>query len=339
MKRYHRQTLLPQIGPEGQRKLRDAGVLLVGCGALGTNVAEQLVRAGIGRLRIADRDVVELSNLQRQTLFSESDAREGIPKAEAAAARLRAINSEVTVEAHAVDVAGDNILSLAEDVDVIIDGTDNVFTRYLINDTAVRLGKPWVYGACVGVEGRVMAVLPRISPCLRCVFRDPPAGHELATCDTAGVLGSVAAIVASLQAILAVQLIVGEARQATRHLLAIDGWNMNVRRIELSDRAVDCPCCMREVFEFLDASRPVGEVLCGRDAVQVRPPRAIRVDLASLASRLGGLGEIRQSPGFLRFKPADSLVTLTVFCDGRAIVQGTADLARARSLYARYVGD
>src|SRR5687768_16964400 len=198
MSRYHRQTLLPQIGEAGQEMLRDARVLLVGCGALGTVSAEQLVRGGVGHLRLCDRDIVELTNLQRQTLFTEADAASGTPKAVAAAERLARINSTVWIEPHVTDVHSGNIESLAADVRLIVDGTDNVETRYLVNDVAVKLGLPWVYGACVGMGGRVMGVVPGVTPCLRCVFPDPPGPGEIETCDTAGVFAPAAAIVASL---------------------------------------------------------------------------------------------------------------------------------------------
>lgn len=349
--RYARQVLLPQIGPAGQERLRAARVLLVGCGALGTTLAEQLVRAGVGFLRLADRDVVEWSNLQRQVLFDESDARDGTPKAIAAAARLRRVNSDVEIEPHAVDVASDNLLTLADGCDLLLDGTDNVATRYLLNDAAVKTRRPWVYGACVGVEGRVMAIDLRESaideepavagPCLRCVFPTPPAPGELPTCDTAGVLGPVAAVVASFQAVAAIQLLVGD-RSPVGRMLAIDGWRGVVRTIDLARaRRPDCPCCAGNEFEFLDASPQTGAVLCGRQAVQVRPGRPTVLDLASLAARLqaaGGLG-VRATPAFVRVEvPGADGVTLTAFADGRAIVQGTADPARARSLYDRYIG-
>ncbi len=214
--RYHRQQLLPRMGAEGQSKLAASRILLIGCGALGTVIAEQLVRAGIGFLRICDRDLVELTNLQRQVLFDERDARDELPKAIAAARRLHEVNSTVPIDARVVDVHRGNLEALIGEgtgrVHLILDGTDNVQTRYLVNDAAVKLGIPWVYGACVGTEGRVMGIVPDGTPCLRCIFNDPPLPGELATCDTAGVLASAASLVASLQAVTAMKILLGERR-------------------------------------------------------------------------------------------------------------------------------
>lgn len=342
MDRYARQIVLPQIGREGQEKLRAARVLLVGVGALGSTIAEQLVRAGVGFLRVVDRDVVEPSNLQRQVLYDEADARDAVPKAVAAARRLGQINSDVTIEALAADVAGDNILSVARDADLILDGTDNVATRYLINDAAVKLARPWVYGACVGVEGRVMAIdPPGGGPCLRCVFPNPPAAGELPTCDTAGVLGPVAAMVGALQALAAIRLLIDRDRAGNGVLLSLDGWNGRIRPADFSrSRSPDCPCCGGKRFEFLDAPPQTGAVLCGRQAVQVRPARAAPLDLTGLAGRLSRAGvEIRATPVFVRLRvPGDDGVSITAFADGRAVVQGTADPVRAKSLYDRYIG-
>jgi adenylyltransferase/sulfurtransferase len=233
--RYHRQTLLRQIGREGQKKLASSRALLVGCGALGTVLAEQLVRAGVGTIRIIDRDVVELTNLQRQTLFDESDAAEGVPKAIAAERRLGAINSAVRIEPIVADFHAGNAEELAGRPDVILDGTDNAETRYLINDLAVKHGITWVYGACVGTEGRVMTVRPGDGPCLRCLFPEPPTAGELPTCDTAGVLGPLAGIVASLQAVAAIKLLSGNAAALGREMTAIDVWSNRIRSIDTTD--------------------------------------------------------------------------------------------------------
>jgi adenylyltransferase/sulfurtransferase len=226
-------------------------------------------------------------------------------------------------------------------VNLILDGTDNVATRYLINDAAVKLGKPWVYGACVGVEGRVMAIDPPAGgPCLRCVFANPPAAGELPTCDTAGVLASVAAIVASWQVVAAIQVLIGQPAEATRKMLSIDGWRGDVRSMDLTTaRQPDCPCCGRRKFEYLDTSPQTGATLCGRNAVQIRPPRATSLDLPALADRLQYAGgEVRLAPAFVRVGLPDNNLTLTAFADGRVIVQGTSDVARAKSLYDRFVG-
>ena len=342
--RYARQVLLPQIGDAGQAKLARARVMLVGCGALGGVIAEQLARAGVGYLRVVDRDVVELSNLQRQVLFDESDAREGAPKAIVAARRLRAVNSDVEIDPRVLDVHRENIEQLihvgAEKVDLLLDGTDNVATRYLINDVAVKHDVPWVYGGCVGIDGRVMSIRPGTTACLRCVFQQPPAIGELPTCDTAGVLGPVAAIVASLQVIAAMQMLIDPTRGG--ELIRIVGWDVRVHRTDTaSARRDDCPTCAGRRFEFLDASGggDNGAQLCGRDAVQVRPPRGTRVALDQLATTLAPLADVERTPYLLRFTPRDDrAIRMTIFEDGRAIVHGTTDVARARSLYARFVG-
>lgn len=339
MNRYHRQMLLPQIGPDAQQRLAGSRALLVGCGALGTTIADQLVRAGLGHLTLVDRDIVELTNLQRQTLFDERDAREGRPKAVAAAERLRAVNSSVQIDPVVADVHCGNIEDMSGGgFDLLLDGTDNVSTRYLLNDLAVKRAIPWVYGAAVGVEGRVMAVIPG-GPCLRCVFATPPGPGELETCDTAGVLGMNAAIVGAFQAVEAMRILTGQARPPA--LLTIDAWNWRIRAVDLADgRRADCPCCGRKEFRFLDA--PAGDsalTLCGRNAVQVRPTARVEIDLNQLAEKLKSAGRIDQTAYLLRcwlVDPAE--ISLTVFADGRALVQGTSDLLRAKSIYARFIG-
>ena len=346
--RYHRQTLLPQIGAAGQARLGAAHVLLVGCGALGSVLADQLVRAGVGSLRIVDRDVVELTNLQRQVLFDESDAREGTPKAVAAAARLRRINSEVRVEPIVADLHAGNVEAFAgleagaRPADLILDGTHNVETRFLLNDVAVKHGRPWVYGACVGMDGRVMVVHPPRTPCLRCVFPEPPGPGELPTCDTAGVLGPVAAAVASLQMVAALKLLTGQASAHANELVSVDLWKGRFRATSLDDaKRSDCPTCAKRRFEFLDRADAGQAVsLCGRNAVQIRPARnAGGLDLAALEEKLRSSGNVERTPFLLRCKPADHApLQLTVFGDGRAIIHGTTDSKRARSAYARWIG-
>lgn len=333
--------LLPRIGKRGQEALASSQALLIGCGALGTVIAEQLTRAGVGKLVIADRDIVELTNLQRQVLFDESDARDGLPKAIAAANRLRKINSSIEIVPLTIDVESDNIESLL-DVDLVLDGTDNVATRYLLNDAAVKHNRPWVYGACVAAEGRVMTVRPGASACLRCVFPEPLAGNELPTCDTAGVLGPAASVVASLQAAAALKLLSGNADAVTEELLTLDLWNNRIRSTSLIDaRRDDCPTCALRRFEFLNRPPSMEGTLCGRDAVQVRPSGLNhKIDLKSLRDRLGAVGEVSGSLHLLRCdlrEPAG--IRLTVFPDARAIVSGTSDLVQAKSLYARYIGN
>ena len=348
MSRYHRQTLLPQIGAAGQARLATSRVLLVGCGALGTVVADQLARAGVGLLRIVDRDVVELTNLQRQILFDEADARDGTPKAVAAAKRLGAINAEVRVEPIVRDLHGGNLEELAgltgdgPRVDLIIDGTDNVDTRYLLNDVSVKHDLPWVYGACVGTEGRVMAIRPPATACLRCVFPEPPGPGELPTCDTAGVLGPVAATVASLQSVAALKLLTDQASAHANELVSLDLWKGRFRSTSLYEaKRPDCPACGLRRFEFLDRPTDGRSItLCGRNAVQVLPgKRSGRIDLSVLAERLRSAGRVQATPYLLRCKPEGAgEIELTVFADGRAIVHGTSDFDRAKSAYARWVG-
>jgi adenylyltransferase/sulfurtransferase len=337
--RYHRQILMPQIGTAGQARLEASRVLLVGCGALGSVVAEQLVRAGVGSLRLVDRDVVEWTNLQRQVLFDESDAREALPKAIAAQRRLAQINSSVRIEPVVADVHSGNIEGFAAGVDLILDGTDNVETRYLLNDVSVKHNVPWVYGACVGTEGRSMPVAPGVTACLRCVFPDPPAGAELPTCDTAGVLAPAAAAVASMQTVAAIKLLTGNGGDVRGELWSGDLWNGRFRTLNV-DRDPACPTCGRRTFEFLD--RPAGQstTLCGRGAVQVRPAGAnVRLDLNAAAQKLRGVGEVEQTPYLVRCRPrGEGRMELTLFADGRMIVAGTTDQDNARSLYARYVG-
>jgi len=350
--RYHRQTLLRQIGQAGQARLAGASVLLVGCGALGTVTAEQLVRAGVGFLRIVDRDVVELSNLQRQVLFDEADATHATPKALAAVARLAKINSSVTLDAVPADVHNANIEELAglsignskpqtqhPPVDLIIDGTDNVATRYLINDVSVKHNLPWIYGAAVGTEGRAMLVVPGKSACLRCIFPTPMNPTELATCDTAGVLSTVSAMIASYQSTLAIRYLVGD--EVAPAMLSVDVWAGRFKQVDLTDaRRDDCACCAHRQFDFLDAPASDSTTsLCGRDAVQVRPTTATPVDLNQLATKLAGVGRVQTSRFFVRCTlDAPESVQLTIFPDGRALIQGLNDPVRARTLYARFVG-
>jgi adenylyltransferase/sulfurtransferase len=335
--RYDRQILLPQIGPAGQAALAASRAVVVGCGALGCVLAEQLVRAGVGHLKIVDRDIVETTNLQRQTLFDESDARRGLPKAVAAANRLRSVNGEVNIEPIVSDLHAGNAEAILGSA-LILDGTDNAETRYLLNDVAVKNHIPWIYGACVGVEGRMMAVRPGRTPCLRCIYPTPPAAGTVPTCDTTGVLGAVAAAVASMQAVAAIQLLIGAEPPA--QLVSMDLWRGRLHGTPLDGPRGDCPCCGERRFEFLD--RPVREpaALCGRNAVQVQPARQSEpVDLDLLAAKLRGVGQVELTPYLLRCRlEALAELRLTLFADGRMIVHGTSDIDRARSIYARYVG-
>jgi adenylyltransferase/sulfurtransferase len=338
--RYNRQKLLPFIGDAGQAKLDNARVLLIGCGALGSVVAEQLARAGVGHLIVVDRDVVEWTNLQRQVLFDEAHARGGIPKAIAAAERLAAINSSICVTPTVADVHAGNIEEFAAGADLIVDGTDNAETRYLLNDAAVKHNQPWIYGACVGTDGRMMTIRPGITACLRCIFPEPPVVGELQTCDTAGVLGPAIAVIAGYQAAAAIKILSGHPDSTNGGLLTIDFWKNRHRTIETGTPRSDCPCCGQRQFHFLD--RPTASTaasLCGRNSVQVRPATPMKIDLKNLADRLARFGKVESSPYLLRSHLTDPAgITLTIFPDGRCIVQGTEDLARARTLVSQYVG-
>jgi len=337
--RYARQALFPAIGPDGQHRLARTSALLVGCGALGGAVANLLVRAGLGRLTIVDRDYVERSNLQRQSLFDEADVAAHLPKAAVAAAKLAAANSDVEVIPVVADANSGNFGELAAGADILIDGLDNFGTRYLLNDYAVQRSVPWVYGGVIAAHGMTMTVRPGVTPCLRCVFPNQPQPGSAPTCDTAGVIGPAVDLVASLQAAEVLKLAVGDLGALNRGLLSVDAWRLAFDAIPLGAPNADCPCCGRHQFPYLeDASPEQTTSLCGHDAVQVLPPPGARLDLVALASRLNALGTVTANRFLVRFVPSGEERQLTVFADGRAIVKGTTEGPEARSLYARYVG-
>jgi len=337
VERYARQTIFPEIGHDGQARLLGSRVTLVGCGALGTVIANVLARAGVGFLRIVDRDYVELSNLQRQVLFDEDDARDGAPKAVAAVARLRRINSTIAYEAVVSDFGPDNAEHLIRDVDLVLDGADNFEVRYVVNDACVKLDKPWVYAAAIASYGVVMPIIPGQTACLRCIFADPPPAGSVDTCDTAGVLGPVPGVIANLASAEALKLLVGATEALSRGLLWIDCWFNTIQRTPIEEPVPDCPTCQQRHFEFLDrAAAAPAATLCGRDAVQVRPTSPGEINLPALAGRLAAVGDVRQNPHLVRLVVPPH--ELTIFRDGRAIVKGTSDPAVARGLYARYVG-
>jgi adenylyltransferase/sulfurtransferase len=330
--RFSRQIRFAPLGPEGQRRLGEATAVIVGCGALGTVQASLLARAGVGRLRLIDRDYVEESNLQRQLLFTEQDARDAVPKAEAARRHLIAVNSGIEIEAHVSDLDPENADELLR-ADVILDGTDNFETRYLINDFSVREGIPWIYGAAVGSYGISMPILPGDSACFRCLYPEPPAGVQ-PTCETAGVLGPVTSLIGSFQAMQALKILSGNTASVPRKIFTADLWNGPVRETGMPARDPDCPACGRHEFIYLNGRRaPVG--MCGRNAVQIHELRR-PINLADLAARLEGLGAVRSNEFALRFMNGEH--ELTVFPDGRAIIKGTTDTGVARSIYAKYIG-
>ena len=331
--RYSRQILFPPIGEAGQQKISKARVAIVGCGALGSFQAESLARAGVGSLRLIDRDYVDFSNLQRQWLYSETDAQAEIPKAEAAVRRLREINRAVEISSFVADLTPSNAEELLSDCDLILDGTDNFETRYLLNDISVKSSTPWIYGAALGSYGIVMPVLPLRGPCLTCVYPEPPGGAQ-PTCDTGGVLNSITATVAALQSTAALRFLVGWP-DFRPFIQTIDVWAGDLRRVDVSERDPECVTCARREFRYLEGRRRVPVSLCGRNAVQLHD-NARPLDLRELAGRLGKLGEVRVNDFALRMTIPK--YQLTFFPDGRAIVKGTTDISVARSIYARLVG-
>jgi len=339
LERYSRQMRFPGVGVEGQRRLAASRVTLCGCGALGTVLANALVRAGVGFLRVIDRDFIETHNLQRQVLFDEADVTANLPKAEAAARKLRLINSEVAIEPVVTDIDRTNILELTGDADLILDGTDNFEVRYLINDAAVKLGKPWVYGGCIGSHGQTMTILPGKTPCLRCVIPAGPGPGEGATCETAGVLGPTVNIIASYQSTEALKILTGHADAINRDLIYLDVWENVFKKFSISKllEKANCVCCRQRKFEWLDGQHGSQTTsLCGRNAVQVSHRAAAKLDFEGIAKQLRSLGEVSFNRFMLRFQ-VDGF-EFTVFPDGRAIIKGTNDVDKARTLYAKYIG-
>lgn len=335
--RYSRQILFREIGREGQERLLASRVLLVGCGALGALHAEMLARAGVGTLRIVDRDFVEYTNLQRQTLFKEDDALERLPKAIAARNRIAEINSEIEVEAIVADVNHSNVESLIDGCDLVLDGSDNFQVRYLLNDACVKHNKTWIYGAAVSSYGTTMTIRPDVSPCLRCIFDEMPDAGSSPTCDTAGVIMPIIATVSATQVAEALKVLVGDLASLHGSLIQFDMWANDRQRIKLGEPNADCKCCGQRNFEFLDSETPeFSAVLCGRKAVQIAPPAATKLDLEALADRLQFSVAVNINEYLLRFTTGENEVT--VFRDGRAIVKGTDDISAARSLYARFIG-
>jgi molybdopterin/thiamine biosynthesis adenylyltransferase len=336
MERYARQVLFGGIGAAGQRKLLAATAVIIGCGALGTVIANHLTRAGVGRLVIADRDFIELNNLQRQILFDEEDIARGLPKAVAAAQKLRRINSSIRIEPVVTDVHFANIETLIAGADVVLDGTDNFETRYLINDACVKNGIPWIYGGVIGGVGMSMTIVPHQTPCLRCVFAEIPPPGTAATCDTVGVLGPTVAAIASIESAEAMKLITGNGRR-NEGLLTVDLWENRFDMVAIQEKTESCPACGKGNYEFLAAREGIHTTtLCGHNAVQVSVKSAAGIDLAELARKLAPVGEVAVNEFMLRLK-ADGR-EITVFPDARAIIQGTTDVAVAKTLYAKYVG-
>ena len=337
--RYSRQILFSEIGEEGQLKLLESKVAIVGVGALGTVCANHLVRSGVGYIRLIDRDVVDLSNLQRQSLFNEEDVNQNLPKAVAAQKRLNSINSMVTIDAVISDLNLDNAEELLAEVDVIIDGTDNFMTRYLINDVAVKYGIPWVHGAAVSSRGMFAVIKPGITPCYRCLFPQVPAGRG-ETCDTIGVLSPITDIIGSFQAMEAIKLLVGATTNT--NLEQIDIWDTSFFSMDTSEgKNPQCPTCVNRQFDFLDRLSAVQETyssLCGRDTVQIYFREKRERDLHKLGEHLKQNGKVIGNQFLLRFSPDDE-TSIVVFKDGRVLVHGTNEIVKAKSLYSKYIGN
>lgn len=332
--RYSRQERFAPLGPEGQSRLGRSRVAIAGCGALGSYHAAALARAGVGYLRLIDRDYVEWNNLQRQWLYEEADAAEATPKAIAAQRSLARINSSITVEAEVADLTPRNAADLLEGVDLILDGGDNFEIRYLVNDFAVLHGIPWVYGAAVSSYGLSMPILPGQTACLRCVYPSPPTGTQ-DTCETAGVLATVTTAIGALQVTAALQILSGNANEVPRKITTIDLWTGAIRQTRQPGPQPDCPACALRQFDWLDGKHRAPVSLCGRNAVQIHE-RSRPLDLAELSRKLLPFGQVRSNEFALRFFQPP--FEITVFPDGRAIIKGTTDIAVARGWYAKYIG-
>ncbi|HUY82408.1 MAG TPA: ThiF family adenylyltransferase [Acidobacteriaceae bacterium] len=332
--RYSRQVLFPPIGDAGQQKLAAAHVALVGVGATGAAAAGLLARAGIGTLTLIDRDFVEESNLQRQILFDEDDARQALPKAEAARRKIPLFNKDVAVRAHVADLTPGNIHPLLAEAHIILDATDNFETRYLINDYAVEQRRPWIYSAAIAAYAVSMNILPGDTACLACIFPEPPSGN-VETCDTAGILNTAVNFAASIAVTEALKYLTGSQAKMRRTLLSCDLWNNEWSQVSAAAPHPGCEVCSRRDFRHLRGEGRPHITLCGRNSVQIHEHHR-PVDLLALEARLQPLGEVRCNQLLLRFTRGEH--TLTVFADGRAVIQGTTDIALARSLYARFVG-
>ncbi len=332
--RYSRQILFRGLGAEGQARLATAHVAIVGCGATGSAVASLLARSGVGTIRIIDRDYVEPSNLQRQSLFEEADARESLPKAIAASRRIAAFNSQVVVEPKIADLTPDNVEELLQGVALMLDGTDNFETRYLMNDYSVKNRLPWIYAAAVGSYGVTLNVLPGITSCLACVFPESPRGM-LETCETAGILNSAVNLIASIEASEALKILVGSDQNVRRTLFSFDVWTNEHAEIKADRRQAHCRACVQQDFIHLEGAGRPHITLCGRNSVQIHE-RHRPVDFRMMNERLKPHGKVRHNEFVLKFwrEPYE----MTLFPDGRAIIKGTTDAGVARSLYARFVG-
>ena len=338
--RYSRQIRFSQLGVQGQQRIAAAKAVLIGCGALGTAIANTLVRSGLGSLTIVDRDFVEISNLQRQSLFDETDVAQNLPKSVAAVAKLKQINSQVNLTPIVADVDATNIQPLIGDTDMILDGSDNFEIRFLINDVAIKQGIPWVFGGCLGADGQTMTILPGETPCLSCLMpQGPPPPGTSPTCDAQGILGTIIQVIAAIEANEAIKILSGNRHAINRNLTSISLWDNRFQQIDLSrlNQSKNCVTCHQRQFQYLSGQRTsISEVLCGRNAVQLNFPGQSSIDLPALAQRLQSVGVVHFNPYLLKLQ-VDTYV-ITVFSDGRGIVSGTDDPLIARKLFAQYLG-
>lgn len=336
MERYEKQILFQDIGEDGQEKLLNKKVVIIGCGALGTVIANNLVRSGLGYLRIVDRDYIELSNLQRQVLFDEDDIEANLPKAIAARDKLEKINSTVEIEALVQDVNSKNIIDLCKDFDLILDATDNMETRYLINDVSIKLGVPWVYGGLVASSGMVHTIIPNKTSCLRCLFPDIPPIGSVETCDTVGVLNPISSVIASIESMEALKVLTDNKEKVLKGLLYIDLWENEFEYMDVSIND-DCKVCSHNEFEHLNREISESSVLCGKDSIQINPVQK-SISMNSIKKKLNNLDiKWKESRFFLKFSVED--VQFTVFNDGRAILKHVNEVDRAKTLYYKYVGN
>jgi len=332
--RYSRQMILPEVGTEGQSALKHSRVAVVGCGATGSIILSLLARAGIGELTVIDRDFVELTNLQRQVLFEEADLDR--PKAIATSEKLRRANSDIVIHDVVKDLNPNNAEDILKHQDLVVDGTDNMETRFLVNDVCTKNETPWIYCGAVGTHGMVMPIIPHLTPCLRCFIRTIPPQGVLQTCDVAGVLNTIPAVVASMATTEAMKILLGKHANDAK-LIMYDVWDQTLLKMNVAKDS-SCPCCAQSQFEFLDAKKgDQTTTLCGRDAVQITPAREGTVSLAQLADNLDRIGRVKYNEHTLLFKDPHTNYEMTVFRDGRAIVKGTRDPKAAKSIYARYV--
>jgi adenylyltransferase/sulfurtransferase len=339
LERYGRQILFPEMGEEGQMKLLKSKVVIVGVGALGTVIANHLVRSGVGKIRLIDRDVVELSNLQRQSLFDEVDAKLNLPKAVAAKNKLNLINSDVMIDAVIADLNIDNAEELLTGFDVILDGTDNFMTRFLINDVAVKYRIPWVHGAAVSSRGLFAVIKPGETPCYRCLFPHVPTGRG-ETCDTIGVLSPITDIIGSFQAMEAIKILVGA--KTNPNLEQMDIWDSSILQMDISEgNNPDCPTCVQRQFDFLDRTSNLQETyttLCGRETVQIYFRNKQELDFTKLAEQLKKSGKVTGNKFLLRFSPNEE-IAIVLFKDGRVLIHGVNDIVAAKTLYSKYIGN